>query len=299
MRYGNLVMCAVSLLAVAACSDPSGVNEQPDPGPAALVRFINAVPDTGTVDLRFVDRVENLPTLQGVAFRSTSGFYQRVEPGSRAARIFPNSTNPELTKIFLVDTTVPLAADTRYTLVYAGRARAGAPAAEGHRLAVIEDPRDPPTPPANQIAIKALHVAVGTGNVDVYIVPVASATAATPADFATNNAGVVRNASFLAQSNYVNVPVRPTTAGALYRFVVTAAGSTTPLFAATPNLPGVAAPGAGQAGQGTVGAQPGVQISGSVLTVVIAPGSTPGTRQSTTATQTPTAVLIVDKVLNP
>ncbi len=168
MRYGNLVMCAVSLLAVAACSDPSGVNEQPDPGPVALVRFINAVPDTGTVDLRFVDRVENLPTLQGVAFRSTSGFYQRVEPGSRAARIFPNSTNPELTKIFLVDTTVPLAADTRYTLVYAGRARAGAPAAEGHRLAVIEDPRDPPTPPANQIAIKALHVAVGTGNVDVY-----------------------------------------------------------------------------------------------------------------------------------
>jgi hypothetical protein len=262
------------------------------------VRFVNAVVDTGTVDLRFVDEVENLPTLLNVAFRGTSGFYQRVKPGARPTRVFPSSSDVNLTKIMLVDTNLTLQADTRHTLVYAGRARAGTPAAESARLAVIQDPAAP-TPPANQIAIKVLHAAVGTGNVDVYIVPVASATAATPADFATNNAGVVRNVSYLAQSNYVNVPVRPTTAGALYRLVVTAAGSTTPLFAATPNQPGIAAPAAGTPGHGTVGAQPGVQIAGSVLTAVVAPGSVAGSRQSTTANQSPTVFMMVDNVFNP
>jgi hypothetical protein len=290
-------MCVVPLLALGACKD-DGVTVQPPPAPTASVRFINAVVDTGAVDLRFVDKVENLPTLQGVAFRGVSGFYQGVIPGSRAARVFPNETNvnlatPALLSTRLVDTTVPLAAGTRYTLVYAGRAKSGTPAAEAHRLAVITDPAAP-TPPANSITLKMLNVAVGMGNLDVYVVPVASTTAATPADWATNNAGVVRNVAYLAQSAYANFAVRPTTGLPFYRFVVTAAGSTTELFAATPNQPGIPQPAGA-----TYGAQPGVQISGSVMTVVLAPGSTPGTRQSTAATQTPTVMLVSDKVLNP
>lgn len=305
MRYGKLLMYVAPLLAVAACGGDDGVGVQGGMEPTASVRFINAVPDTGTVDLRFVDRVENLPTLQGVAFRAASGFYQGVVAGARPARIFPNSTNPVVTQVFLIDQTINLAADTRYTLVYAGRASATAPAAERHRLAVIEDPRIPPTPPANQIAIQALHVAVGVGNVDVYVVPVATATAATPTDFATNNAGVLRNVPFLGKAAaYVNVPVRPaaTVAGPggtppatapLYRFVVTAAGSTTALFAATPNQPGAPSTFA------TAGPQPGVRISGSVLTAVVASGQTAGTRESVAANQTPTVFIIADKVLDP
>lgn len=286
-------MCVVPLLAFAACDDDAGVNVQGPPPPQALVRFINTVTDTGTVDFRFVDRVENLPTLQGVAFRSHSGMYQRAEPGARAARIFPNATDPALTSIFLVDETINLAADTRYTLLYAGRANASAPAAERHRLTVIQDP-PAPTPPAGQIAIKVLHAAVGTGNVDVYIVPVDTTNAPTPADFATNNAGVAANVAYLAQSGYVNVPVRPSSPRLpLYRFVVTPAGATNVLFAATPNQPGAAST------VPTAGPQPGVQIAGSALTAVVAPGSTAGTRQSTTANQTPTVFFIPDKVLNP
>lgn len=293
MRYRKLLMCVIPLLAIAACRDATGITEQGPPPPAALVRFINTGTDMGTVDLRFVDRVENLPTLLGVAFRGHSGVYQRVDPGTRPIRVFPYSTHADTTSIRLVDETITLAADTRYTLVYAGRASATAPAAERHRLAVIEDPRTLPTPPANNIAIKVLHAAVGSGNVDVYIVPVTSATAATPADFVTSNAGVVRNVSYLEQSAYANAPVRPTAAGALYRFVVTPAGSTEVLFAATPNQPGAAST------VPTVGPQPGMQISGSVLTAVIAPGSTPGTRQSAAANQTPTVVLLTDKTLDP
>lgn len=290
MRYNKLALFTASLLVFAACSDDTGITENGDPPPAALVRFINSVPDTGTVDLRFWDKVENLPSLLGVGFRAHSGMYQRVEPGARKARIFPNSTDPALTQIFLVDTTVNINANTRYTMVYAGRA-----SGNQDRLVVIEDATTLPTPPAASIALQALHVATGVGNVDVYVVPVASATAATPADFATNNVAVIRNLPYLGKATaYTNVPVRPTTGTPLYRFVVTQAGSTTALFAATPNQPGTNPPAGA-----SYGPQPGVQIAGSVMTAVIASGAVPGTRQATASNTTPTVFLMIDKVLNP
>src|SRR5690606_4635370 len=79
MRYTKLLTFMTLLLATTACDD-DGVTVQGDPPPKASVRFVNAVPDTGTVDLRFWDQVENLPSLLGVAFRSYSGMYQGVEP---------------------------------------------------------------------------------------------------------------------------------------------------------------------------------------------------------------------------
>lgn len=286
MRYGRLAFL-LPFLGLAACDD-DGVSVQ-TPEPAALVRFVNAVVDTGTVDLRFVDNVENLPTLQGVGFRSYSGMYQRVIPGSRHARVFPNSPNVELTSTILIDDpSLDLSVDTRYTLVYAGSAQAGS-----DQLAVIQDDATPPTPPAGSIAFQALNVAPDLGAVDVYVVPVASATAGTPSDWQTNNAAVLTGVSYLDKAAaYVNVPVRPS--GGFYRFVVTAAGSTTGLFAATPNLPGTQPPAGA-----TYGPQPGVQIEGSVLTAVIAPGAMPGTRSATSSNQTRTVFLMVDKVLNP
>ncbi len=298
MRYAKTFLWTLSVLALGACTDDSGITTVGPPPSAASVRFINANVDTGAVNLRFPDRVENLPTFLGVNFRSTSGFYQGVGAGTRLTRLFPASSDINLASVLLVENNTNLAAGQRYTVVYAGRARAGAPAAEAHRLAVLEDPAASalPTPAANQIALQALHVAVGTGNVDVYIIPVDSAAAATPADFVTTNAGVLRNVPFLGRAaNYVTVPVRPTTTGRLYRFVVTATGSTTPLFAATPAQPG-AAPTA------SAGAQPGVQIGGSVMTIVVAPGATPGSRGAVAtgsgANVNPTAFLIADKVLN-
>lgn len=289
-RYAKFLLCGVPLLAAVAC-DSDGITDNGPPPPQAAIRFINAGVDMGAVDFAFVDKVTNLPTLKGVVFRGHSGMYQGTDPGNRPARVFVNSNNVDSTQIRLFDASISLTANTRYTMVYAGRAASGAPAAEAKQLAILTDPAAP-TPPANQIAIKALHTAVGTGAVDVYIVPVASTTAATPADFATNNAGVIRNVGYLTQSAYANVPVRPS--GGFYRFVVTAAGSTTELFAATPNQPGAA-----PSFEGSVGAQPGFQVSGSVLTAIVAPGSTPGTRQSTASNQAPTVFVMVDKTLNP
>lgn len=287
MRYSKLLTCIVSLAALGACSDDEGVTDV-TLQPAALVRFINAVPDTGTVDLRFIDKVENLPTLLGVAFRAHSGGYQRVAPGARPTRVFPNSNDPKLTQIMLVDTTVTLSEGQHYTLVYVGRA-----AGNQDRLAVLVDPPTP-TPPAGNIAINVLNASVAlTGPVDIYVAPATSTTVGN-ADPIANAVTVVKNVAFLGRSAYVNIPVRPTTGTPLYQFVVTAAGSTTPIFSAIPNLPGIPTP----TGQ-LFGPQPGVQISGSVLTAVIAPGSVVGTRQSTSANQTPTVVLWADKTLDP
>jgi hypothetical protein len=282
MRYSKYMLFFLAA-ALAACDDDGvTVNEV---GPAALVRFINAVPDTGTVDLRFIDKVENLPTLQGVAFRAGSGGFQRADVGSRNAVVFLNSTNVTATATRLVESTLDLAADTRYTLVYAGRATGNQ-----DQLAVINDVA-PPTPPAGQIAIKVVHAAVGTGPVDVYIAPATSG--ANNVDPIANAVTVIRNVGYLAQSGYVNVPVRPTSGETLYQFAVTAAGATTVVLSGRPNLPGA------PASVSTTGPQPGVQIAGSVLTALVLPGSVPGTRQSTTANQTPTVSLIVDKALNP
>lgn len=293
MKYAKYLMLAVPLLWVGACTDDDGITDLGPQPPAATIRFLNAVPDTGVVDLRFVDKVENLPMLQGIALGASSGLFQRTEPGARKARVFPNSTNIAVTSIMLVDTTVNLAANTRYTLVYAGRA-----AGNQDRLAVINEDVPPPSPASGSIAIRVLHVAHGAtgpfGNVDVYIVPVTSATAATPADWQTSRVALISNVTYFGKSAYATMPVRPSTTGMLYRFVVTAAGTTNVLYAFTPNQPGIQ-----QVTGATYGPQPGMQVSGSVLTAALVGGSIPGTKESTSANQVPTVTIMPDKVLDP
>lgn len=275
MRYGRFLWLVAPLMAVAACSDDDGITHQPPPGPAALVRFINAVPDLPSADLRFVDKVENLPTMQGVPFRGGSGMYQRVEPGTRATRVFPTSSNVDSAKIRLIDTQLTLNAQARYTLLFAGRV-----ADNSHALHVLDDPAQINRAPDGQISIQLLHAAVGTNQVDVYVVPVDSVNAPTPADWSTNYVTKFSNVGYLERVAYTNMATAAS--NKLYRFVVTAAGSATPLFSGTPNLPGQAAPAGA-----TYGPQPGVRIGGSVLTAVIFGGASP------------TVGLFPDKALDP
>jgi hypothetical protein len=285
-----LVLICVAVL-LNACDDGEITNSTP--APAALVRFVNAIVDTGTVDFRFVDQVENLPTFLGVPFRGSSGVYQRVIPGTRPVRIFPNSSTQALASIRLVDKSITLEADKRYTLVYAGRA-----AGNQDTLVVIEETAlELPTPPAGSIAIRALHVAVGTGNVDVHIAPDIATTDTVrtrPDPIATATARIT-NVPYLAQTAYVNVPRRaPSDTLPLYTFGITPAGSSTLSFRARPNQPGAPSTVA------TVGPQPGVQIAGSVLTAVVFAAATPGTRSATPSANTsPSVVLLIDKALNP
>ena len=162
MKSYKILSLGLAAFALAACSDDDGVVGPVQEEPKALIRFINAVPDTGVVDFRFIDKLENLPTFLGVPFRASSGMYQPIDPGTRPVRIFVNSTDPVAAQRLLIDTTITLTAGSRYTLIYAGRARGGA-----DRLAVIDDDATLPAPTG--IAVRTIHAAVGTNAVDVYV----------------------------------------------------------------------------------------------------------------------------------
>src|SRR3954471_18182909 len=56
MRFSRLSLLPLALVAVAACHDDGvSVNTRP---PLGGVRFVNAVPDGGPVDIRMIDQVE-------------------------------------------------------------------------------------------------------------------------------------------------------------------------------------------------------------------------------------------------
>jgi hypothetical protein len=300
MRFKTMLVFGLAALGTGACKDKTGITDPVTLAPAATIRFINAVVDTGTVDFRFQDKVENLPMLLGVPFRSTSGFFTRVSPGARPVRIFVNSTDPVETQKRLIDTTITLVADKRYTLIYAGAARGNA-----DRLVVIEETTAPPTPPAASVAVRALNADPGHAAADVGFAitdtvkpAVAPDTALKPAPARTvypTLSTTIANVPYLSYSPYVTLGALP--AGgrdSLYQFQVATAGSGTVDYRAMPTQRGATAP----AGS-SYGPQPGVQISGSVLTAVLLPGATPGSKAATSSNLNPTVLLLVDKVLNP
>ncbi|HEX8849035.1 MAG TPA: DUF4397 domain-containing protein [Gemmatimonadaceae bacterium] len=283
MRNKLFLALGLAAFGLSACKNDSGVTDPKPIAPAALIRFVNATVDTGTVDFRFVDKVENLPTFLGVKFRGTSGGYQRVDPGARPVRIFVNSTNPTEAQKRLVDTTITLAADARYTLVYMGQARGNA-----DRLVVLTDPVTFPTPAAGNIAVRILNADPLLGPADVYV------ARSDTTDPVAKNAAKFTNVPVQAYSNYSELAAASSTT--LLKFAVAPTGSTTPTYTNSPNVPG-AAPPAGA----TYGPQPGVRIAGSVLTAILTGAPTPGspdTLSSNQATST-RVVLISDKVLNP
>jgi hypothetical protein len=283
MRFKVIFALALTAVGVGACKNDSGVTGPATIGPAALVRFVNATVDTGIVDLRFTDKVENLPTLLGVKFRGSSGGYQRVTPGTRPVRVFVNSTNPVEAQKRLIDTTITLSADKRYTLVYSGAARGN-----NDRLLVIEDPFTFPTPAAGKIQVRVLNEDAAVGAADVYV---ARSDTANPM---TKPAATIRNVALHSYSAYASVDTA--SASTLYQFAVAPAGGATTTYASSPNAPGAAAPAGA-----SYGAQPGVRIQGSVLTALLTSAPTAGSPAATAANQATTTrvVVLVDKVLNP
>ena len=300
MRFKTMLALCLAALGASACKNDNGITDPTKLAPAATVRFINAVVDTGTVDFRFQDKVENLPMLLGVPFRGTSGFFTRVSAGARPLRIFVNSTDPVEAQKRLIDTTITLVADKRYTLIYAGAARGNA-----DRLVVIEETTPPPTPPAGSVAVRALNADPGRAAADVGFAITDTVKPATAPDTALNPAPprtvyatlstTIANVPYLTYSPYVTLGALP--AGgrdSLYQFQVATAGSGTIAYRAMPTQRGATAPAGA-----SYGPQPGVQIAGSVLTAVLLPGATPGSKAATSSNLNPTVVLLVDKTLNP
>jgi hypothetical protein len=263
MRIPSLLVAGVALIGLAACdSDVDPVQTQLQD--AAIVRYINAVPDTSALDVRFIDGdIEGSPQWVGIGFRSFTG-YQRVRSGTRRIRIFTNpvpyGNDASVATQTHLDTTLTFETNARYTVVSYGFARTGA--AIRHRLVVIRDTL--PSLTATQIGVRTIHAAAGVGNVDVYVQPSEGATA-------ISGSPTVANVAPLASSGYLT-SLAPRTAPNLYRWALTAAGSTTAL-PVTPNT-GLA----GVAGTTTANPLAGFQVARSAITVIVVPPSVVGSR---------------------
>src|SRR5687767_15277527 len=115
MRSSWITALAAGAVLVGGCKDDPSTIVTPDT-PRAVVRFINAVPDTLGTDWRFIDRLTGSPVELAMGFR-TVGPYQAAAPGARPLRVFPATTDLS-TANFFVDQAVMLDANKRYTLAH-------------------------------------------------------------------------------------------------------------------------------------------------------------------------------------
>ena len=265
MRLTRIALAAMSLAVLAGCNDDEV--SSPTRPPLAGVRVINAIADTGSVDVVMVDQVDwSLMSARNINFRAGS-IYEPVEAKARHIRVFTfNSASPTINNVTQVlhDTTITFAADSKQTLLLTGSARA-----KTVKFIVINDGAAP-TPAAGQIAVRAVNAS--TGAIDAYLLttatdPIAGAPAAA-------NLGSFGTSTYVSRATG-NVAARFTDAG-----TTTATAS-----AAGPNAPPVVA-----------GANPGagVNSAGSVFSVYFFPRGVAGSPQN--AVTTPTAVWFVDRV---
>lgn len=254
--------------------------------PTAGVRFVNAVPDTGAMDFRFVDIVENSahwnigyrnnPATTAGETNSLGVQFKNAQAGNgRHFKIFFNSTNPAIASIVIKDTTVDLVAGHNYTVLlwgYMNPTGAGRPAnAAAMRLNVIDETV---AVPAGQVALRVVN-ATSDLTVD------ASYFAANAAPPGTSIAAGIGPMSI---SNYVNAAPADTLQP--YRVLVQPAGGGGTVYAnqlamkgSWPQISGTACNPANQ--KCDLEATPGTTQAGSAVTAFIFPPAVANTTAPT------------------
>lgn len=254
-RFFSLAVLALAAGVLTGCK-PEEIIETEDI-PTAGIRFINLVPDTGAVDFRPVDIVEN-STFYNMTFRSTTlFFYKNARAGSRNFRIFMNGTTPEIASQVVKDTTVTLEAGKLYTFILWGYARAGS--SPGRRLTIIEDS---PADPGANVALRMINAGAGLGALDGRQYPNGGTAPATP---------TWANVAELSASAYVTV------APGQVRYNVQPAGGGTNLFADALAL-------AGSPKTVDLDALPGTTVAGSAVTGFVVPRSVAGSQAASFTT---------------
>jgi uncharacterized protein DUF4397 len=168
MRLTRLTTLFVAAIAIAGCSSDK-ITSTSFP-PLAGVRWINAVPDTGAIDVRAIDQIEFSPVVNALAYTKGTE-HQPIEAKARHFRAFITSTNPAITSNPIVDTTITFAANQRYTVLITGAARSKV------SFVVIDD--NPAGAPAGQIGIRTVNAS--TGAIDSYVVDSTNTPVAAPA----------------------------------------------------------------------------------------------------------------------
>jgi hypothetical protein len=197
MRVKQIGLALIGALAVVGCSKDEGPFLAPQV-PLAFTRFINAIPDTGSVDFRFIDILEYSPYAIQLQFRGFTP-YQGTAPGSRHLRVFTDpGGSPSLEDVtqILADELITLEANKYYTIAIVGFSRAGS--TPSLALQVYEDPI--PDPGAN-VAYRVVNLATGLGAVDVSLTAADADPIPTP---------TFASVAYLAASQYVTTPTGTT-----------------------------------------------------------------------------------------
>jgi hypothetical protein len=262
-RILELSVVCLAVGAAGACN-PEEIIET-EHVPVAGVRFINAVPDTGAMDFRFVDLPENSahwniafrnnPVFSGGITASTLVQYKPARAGQRQLRIFMSGTSPSVASTVVKDTVVTLEEGKNYTALLWGDARGGANAM---RFLFFEEAVPDP---GNQVALRVIN-ASGSA-IDASYYPTTGTPPGTP---------IASNLAPLTRSNYV------LTAPARYRFNVRSAGVASPSLADGLALTGAAAV---DTAPGPFDALPGTNVAGSAVTMIVFPIPVSGSQAPT------------------
>jgi hypothetical protein len=303
---------AFSVIAAAtvACSnDTEGTPVTPDL--LAGLRYVNLVADTGAMDFRVIDIVENAPNQVAASFRAggnpagvtatTLPWYQGVEAGTRHIRVFMNGTTAAVASQVVFDTVVTFTAGQNYTFYLYGYARTGQTPAVNALITndVV------PTVAAGKIAVRVVNLAPSlagapvtppaTPIVDARVAAITSPMPLPSTGVVGANIGLTQTSLSYTALDTTSAPTAsvPVPANA-YRIAVTAAGSTSPaLFQAFLPL--------GTRGSSSSNPIPGTAVVGTAITAIIVPRSVPGspapqTSAASVSTNIDSVVRIVDTV---
>lgn len=167
-KFGFALACAAGL---AACAGDASKVFTAEPGQVAYVRFVNAIPDSGAQDWRFVDQVEGSPTIQGLSFRGVfpGASYQSAAAGNRHLKVFqssldptfgdPTKASPAIVSTVFVDSTFALTAGTHYTIVAVGSLRS-----KTAKFLILTDNY---ADPGSNVAVRVVNVGAAP-SLDVY-----------------------------------------------------------------------------------------------------------------------------------
>ena len=277
MHFSRLFPLALAAFVLTACHDDSvSTNARP---PLGGVRFINAVPDGGPVDIRMVDQVEwsansvSGSTTYGLPFRAGT-IHWATEAKARHIRVFPTDSSLAITTQVLHDTTITIEANKNVTLMLVGSRAAGGKVS----FVLIDD--NPGAVTSAQVATRLVNAGSATqpGNASGYITATTTSPLPASATFAT--------VAPLSASPYL---LRPTGS---FAFQATPSGSTTVIATG-------AAP-AGAPADGLIGVTAGANGGGSAFSAYLFPRSVAGTgAPQSAAFQVPAFVYFVDLVPAP
>ena len=267
-RHFQLSMLCLAVGLASACSDPETIVKTENI-PTAGFRFINAVPDTNAMDLRFIDIVENSahykigfrdgPTTTASVTGSSQIEYKNTRAGSRHFRIFLDGSTAAIASTVLKDTTVTLEAGKLYTAILQGPARSG-----GMSLVVYEEVI---ADPAANVALRVINTTPNPIDVRTY-----PATGAAPA------AATWASVPAYSRSSFV------TAAPAQMKYNVTAAGSATALFTDALALIGEAPRSSAGTSTLDIEGTPGTTQAGSAVTAIVFPPSVAGSNAASFTT---------------